>query len=321
MAESYKPTAAMQAAARRGLKLREKYNRGLSAGQAKEEGVGSGVARARDIINGNLSLATVKRMNSFFARHEKNYNPDKKEADGGPTAGTIAWLLWGGSSGKSWSKKIVNSQEIKKSIKTIKALDDDELTTVADAIEAYANESIDESEDTFGKFMYFAELIRNGHRDIVEADIDLISEAYQTKLFEIVSAYEQQEITKSIDAENHYVTFVCMIPDEVDAHGDVVDADEIRKAMISFNKSTTKSANLFHMFKTDSFEIVESYTLPVEITMQNVEGEVQYLPKGTWLTTLEVNDDAVWQKILDGEYAGVSIGGRGRAETIEQEVN
>jgi len=26
-------------------------------------------------------------------------------ADGGPTAGTIAWLLWGGTSGVNWAKK------------------------------------------------------------------------------------------------------------------------------------------------------------------------------------------------------------------------
>ena len=25
--------------------------------------------------------------------------------DGGPTAGTIAWLLWGGTSGVNWAKK------------------------------------------------------------------------------------------------------------------------------------------------------------------------------------------------------------------------
>lgn len=318
MPDSYKPTVAMIAAAKRGLKLREEYNRGgLDASQAKSEGVGSGVARARDIINGSLSLSTVKRMNSFFARHEKNFNPSKKESDGGPTAGTIAWYLWGGSSAKAWAKRIIESQDIEKSVSDIAALNASELSEVADAVELYANSSIPESEDAFGKFMYFAELLRNSHKDVVVEDIDLLSEQYKTKLFEIISEHSQQDIVKAIDAENHYVTYVCMIPDEVDAHGDVTDADEIRKAMISFNKSSTKSANLFHMFKTNSFEIVESYTLPVEIAMQNVKGEIQNLPKGTWLTTLEVNDATVWQKIIDGEYAGVSIGGRGRAEAIE----
>jgi len=114
-ANSYAPTEAMRNNARRGLALREKWNRGgLDASQAKSEGVGSGVARARDIINGSLSLDTVKRMHAFFSRHEKNYAPEKKMPDGGPTAGTIAWLLWGGSSGLSWARSILREQKILK---------------------------------------------------------------------------------------------------------------------------------------------------------------------------------------------------------------
>ena len=42
---------------------------------------------------------------SAFNRHRKNYRPEKKMPDGGPTAGTIAWLLWGGTSGVNWAKK------------------------------------------------------------------------------------------------------------------------------------------------------------------------------------------------------------------------
>lgn len=81
-AKSFTPTQAMRNNAKIGLALREKWNRGgLSASQAKSEGVGSGVARARDIANGNLTLDTVKRMHAFFSRHEKNFNPSKKESD------------------------------------------------------------------------------------------------------------------------------------------------------------------------------------------------------------------------------------------------
>jgi hypothetical protein len=89
--------------------LRQKWKRGgLSNSQASDEGIGSGVQRATNLKNGDaLSLATVKRMHAFFSRHAKNFAPDKKEADGGPTAGTIAWYLWGGNAGKSWAAGIV----------------------------------------------------------------------------------------------------------------------------------------------------------------------------------------------------------------------
>ena len=130
MAEkTYKPTQAMINAAKRGLALREKYNRGgLSTQEAGKQGIGSGVARARDIIDGNLSLESVKRMHSFFSRHAKNYNPGKKESDGGPTAGTIASLLWGGPSGAAWARSILRKEDLLKSVESemiLKSLNDE----------------------------------------------------------------------------------------------------------------------------------------------------------------------------------------------------
>lgn len=95
-----KPTEGMVAEARRGLDWRKEHGRG---------GTEVGVARARDIVNGReLSPSTVRRMYSFFSRHEV----DKKgkgfsEGEGYPSAGRIAWALWGGDAGFSFSRKIV----------------------------------------------------------------------------------------------------------------------------------------------------------------------------------------------------------------------
>lgn len=92
------PTDAMAAEARRGLEWREKHNRG---------GTAVGVARARDISNKkSLSPDTVRRMVSYFARHEVDkqgtgFSPGE---DGYPSAGRIAWALWGGDAGASWAK-------------------------------------------------------------------------------------------------------------------------------------------------------------------------------------------------------------------------
>lgn len=109
-AETFTPPEGVRSAAARGLELRAKWKRGgLSNGEASDQGIGSGVQRATNLKNGDaLNIATVKRMAAFFSRHEKNYRPDEKEPDGGPTAGTIAWLLWGGNAGKSWANGIVS---------------------------------------------------------------------------------------------------------------------------------------------------------------------------------------------------------------------
>jgi hypothetical protein len=100
-----KPTAGMKAEAERGLAWRKEFNRG---------GTAVGVARARDIINGKeLSPRTVRRMYSFFSRHEvdkqgQGFSPGE---DGYPSAGRIAWALWGGDPGYTWAKAKVKRMD------------------------------------------------------------------------------------------------------------------------------------------------------------------------------------------------------------------
>jgi len=112
MSESYKPTAGMREEAQRGLDWRKEYGRG---------GTEVGVARARDIVNGkNLSEDTVKRMFSFFSRHEvdkqaEGFSPGE---EGYPSAGRIAWALWGGDAGFSWSRDKVAGMDEDRAVQT-----------------------------------------------------------------------------------------------------------------------------------------------------------------------------------------------------------
>jgi hypothetical protein len=101
-AESYSPTAGMKAAARRALKWK-------ADGKATGAGTPVGWGRATDIVAGrSMSLSVVKRMFSFFSRHEV----DKKGKDfnntSNPSNGRIMWDAWGGDAGFSWSRGIVN---------------------------------------------------------------------------------------------------------------------------------------------------------------------------------------------------------------------
>ncbi len=96
-----RPNDSMVSNARRGLEWREEYGRG---------GTEVGVARARDIVNRvNLSFDTVKRMRSYFARHEVDKQAEgfSSGEEGFPSAGRIAWELWGGDSGKAFADRIV----------------------------------------------------------------------------------------------------------------------------------------------------------------------------------------------------------------------
>lgn len=106
---SFSPPQAVRAAARRGLEMRRANGGkgGLDASEAAAQGIGSGVVRAQTLASGkSIPLETVKRMHSFFARHEKNKH--------GPN-GKVAWALWGGDAGKRWADSIV-AQHTEKSM-------------------------------------------------------------------------------------------------------------------------------------------------------------------------------------------------------------
>ena len=94
-----KPTESMAKEAQRGLEWRKEFGRG---------GTNIGSTRASQLVaRENLSPRTVKRMHSYFSRHEvdkqgEGFSPGEK---GYPSAGRIAWALWGGDPGQSWARK------------------------------------------------------------------------------------------------------------------------------------------------------------------------------------------------------------------------
>tara|TARA_Y100001937_G_scaffold128206_1_gene203005 strand:- start:3718 stop:6297 length:2580 start_codon:yes stop_codon:yes gene_type:complete len=96
-----KPTEAMAKEAERGLAMRKEFNRG---------GTEVGVARAVQLVSRErLSPRTVRRMHSFFSRHEVDKRAEgfRQGEEGYPSAGKIAWLLWGGDAGQTWARRTV----------------------------------------------------------------------------------------------------------------------------------------------------------------------------------------------------------------------
>jgi hypothetical protein len=93
----HRPPADVAAEAEKGLKLRAKFRRG---------GTTIGIARARDLQHRkSLSDLTVKRMASYFARHKVDKRAENFGDDDNPSAGYIAWLLWGGDPGQKWAEE------------------------------------------------------------------------------------------------------------------------------------------------------------------------------------------------------------------------
>jgi len=94
------PTDGMVSEAKKGIEWRKEFNRG---------GTRIGATRASQIVaKEKLSPSTVKRMFSFFSRHESDKEAQgfRPGEDGYPSNGRIAWALWGGDAGFSWSRKV-----------------------------------------------------------------------------------------------------------------------------------------------------------------------------------------------------------------------
>ena len=90
--------------AKRGLAWREEYGRG---------GIGPGQRTARMLSGNAMTLGRVRKMNAYLARHEvdKQGQGWKPGQEGFPSAGRIAWALWGGDAGKRWAGKISRMAE------------------------------------------------------------------------------------------------------------------------------------------------------------------------------------------------------------------
>jgi len=133
----YKTTDGMKADAQRGLDWRSEFGRG---------GTEIGIARARDIVNDrNLSEDTVQRMFSFFSRHEVDKQAEgfRQGEKGYPSNGRIAWALWGGDAGFTWSKNIMDSLNEER---TMQDIDNSDTITENVRNDAMENEEVNAEE-------------------------------------------------------------------------------------------------------------------------------------------------------------------------------
>jgi len=108
-AETFTPPKAVRSAARRALDW-------IGEGKAGSGFTGVGRARANQLASGEqVTMATLKRMKSFFSRHEvdKNAVGFSQGEKGYPSAGRVAWDAWGGDAGFAWAESLVAEDDKK----------------------------------------------------------------------------------------------------------------------------------------------------------------------------------------------------------------
>lgn len=155
--------------------------------------------------------------------------------------------------------------------------------------------------------------------------VSLVDKAANKRSFLITKAEDGQaqfstygRIVKT-DTEHHFVTGIVYEPMTEDAHGNYMTEEEITKAAYWFAKNGG-NVDLQHSFeKLENASVVESWVAKADFDCDGVT-----VKKGTWLMTVEVTDNDVWESIQKGEITGFSMGGVGKYDTedvdLENEV-
>jgi hypothetical protein len=206
MAKTYTPTSGMASAAKRALKWRA---------EGKAGGTLVGLARANQLKDRDpLTASTVLRMFSFFSRHEvdKQATGFSSGEEGFPSKGRVAWDLWGGDGGYSWStakrNQIMRERE-SKALQLVKLTEKGIVPKMsrmvtAQVLENYANQNISEELEAFGQFMYHAELLRMDHLDVYLVDLHMVEQPYRDILINVFSNFHEMDEDNSVDTEDSY---------------------------------------------------------------------------------------------------------------------
>ena len=112
------------------------------------------------------------------------------------------------------------------------------------------------------------------------------------------------------DKYKQIVYGVVLAPNEIDSQEDYMEPEEIEKAAHIYMESQLVGSE-----HEDGIEAipVESYIAPQDLDFNGQFGP-QTVKKGSWVLCVKIRDPDEWEKVLNGEYTGFSVGGYGVRE-------
>jgi rubrerythrin len=110
---------------------------------------------------------------------------------------------------------------------------------------------------------------------------------------------------KKVNEVLRWVTGVVLEPNTVDLQGDVISAEDIRKAMEGY---MLKSQAVGRQHKeVAKAAVVECYLAPCDFMLDGRE----LVRKGSWVLSTKIFDEGIWKDVQSGAITGYSIGGSG----------
>jgi hypothetical protein len=110
------------------------------------------------------------------------------------------------------------------------------------------------------------------------------------------------------NAHKQIVYSVVLSPNEIDAQDDFMDAEDIEKTAHRY-LANSRVIGSGHSKPIKAYP-VESFIAPQDFEVDGQYGH-QTVTKGSWVLGVKIDDPDEWQKVVDGEYQGVSVGGLG----------
>jgi hypothetical protein len=152
----------------------------------------------------------------------------------------------------------------------------------------------------------------------IESGINAVSVVESPAIEENFVALKKHEVElKEVDAEKRILMGAALIPNKQIYRKNkdkefyiYFSEDTVRKASELFlMRANQNNATLEHEKKMlEGMSVVESWIIEDE----KLDKSVKYgfsLPKGTWMISMKVNNDEIWNKVKAGEVKGFSIEG------------
>jgi len=147
---------------------------------------------------------------------------------------------------------------------------------------------------------------------LVESVVDELTEEEDVE--ESVSKQLFIPIEK-VNSDQQTITGVVLVPEVVDAQGDIISKEVIATAahmfLASYNAAT--KLGLMHKDFKPQFELYESFIAPMDMSIVS-----KVVKAGSWVIVIHVMDTKVWEQVKSGKLTGFSIGGKAKVVKITQ---
>ena len=152
-----------------------------------------------------------------------------------------------------------------------------------------------------------------------DSGIDAVSVVESPAIEENFIALAEQKIElKEIDAEKRILMGAALIPNKKIYRVNEKTKEEfeiffseqtVRQAMeLFFKKGNQSKATQEHAKSIDGMTVVESWLIEDKVHDKSVKYGFS-LPQGTWMISMKVDNDKVWNDVKEGKVKGFSIEG------------